>query len=75
MDFSNPVPLIVAVVLLGLLGAVLVYAARVAQPQPDAPAGPPTGAIAMERKIVATGPSKAITRSLAEATEAVPPTA
>ena len=40
--------------LLAILGAVLWYAARVAQPVPDAPAGPPTGALAMERKIVAT---------------------
>jgi mono/diheme cytochrome c family protein len=32
---------------------VLWYAARVAQPLPEAPAGPPTGALAMERKIIA----------------------
>src|SRR5438093_13078063 len=42
-----------ATILLGILGAVLWYAARVAQPLPEAPAGPPTGALAMERKIVA----------------------
>jgi cytochrome c1 len=42
-----------AAILLAILGAVLWYAARVAQPLPDAPAGPPTGALAMERKIVA----------------------
>ena len=40
-------------VLLAILGAVLWYAARVSQPVPDAPPGPPTGAIAMERKVVA----------------------
>src|SRR5215216_3898400 len=45
--------LILAAFLLAILGAVLWYAARVAQPLPDAPAGPPTGALAMERKIVA----------------------
>ena len=42
-----------AVFLLAILGAVLWYAARVSQPLPEAPAGPPTGALAMERKIVA----------------------
>jgi cytochrome c len=36
-----------------VLGAVLWYAARVATPLPEAPAGPPTGALAMERKIIA----------------------
>jgi cytochrome c1 len=45
--------LVFAAFLLGILGAVLWYAARVSQPLPDAPAGPPTGALAMERKIVA----------------------
>ncbi len=45
--------LLLAVFLLAILGAVLWYAARVAQPLPEAPAGPPTGALAMERKIVA----------------------
>jgi cytochrome c len=50
----NPSALIIALILLGLLGLVLWYAVRVSQPLPDAPAGPPTGAIAMERKIVAT---------------------
>src|ERR1700738_212007 len=39
--------------LLLVLGTVLWYAARVAQPLPEAPAGPPTGALAMERKIIA----------------------
>jgi len=41
-----------AAILLAILGAVLWYAARVAQPLPEAPPGPPTGALAMERKIV-----------------------
>src|SRR5918912_354030 len=45
--------LVTAVFLLIVLGAVLWYAARVAQPLPEAPAGPPTGALAMERKIIA----------------------
>jgi mono/diheme cytochrome c family protein len=45
---------IVALVLLALLGAILWYAARVAHPTIDAPSGPPTGAVAMERKIIAT---------------------
>jgi cytochrome c1 len=45
--------LVLAAVLLGILAAVLWYAARVSQPLPEAPAGPPTGALAMERKIVA----------------------
>ncbi len=45
--------LITAVFLLLVLGAVLWYAARVAEPLPDAPPGPPTGALAMERKIIA----------------------
>jgi len=52
MDINLPA-LIFAGILLAILGAVLWYAARVAQPLPDAPAGPPTGALAMERKIVA----------------------
>lgn len=50
---TNLPALITAVFLLIVLGAVLWYAARVAQPLPDAPAGPPTGALAMERKIIA----------------------
>ncbi len=47
---------IAAVVLLGLLGLVLWYAARVADPAPveDRPNGPPTGAASMERKVAAT---------------------
>jgi cytochrome c1 len=52
MDISIPA-LIAAAFLLIVLGAVLWYAARVAQPLPEAPAGPPTGALAMERKIIA----------------------
>src|SRR5579859_3811980 len=51
---ENNVPaLITAGFLLLVLGAVLWYAARVAEPLPDAPPGPPTGALAMERKIIA----------------------
>src|SRR3981081_866229 len=50
---SNIPALFTALFLLVILGAVLWYAARVAQPLPEAPAGPPTGALAMERKIVA----------------------
>jgi mono/diheme cytochrome c family protein len=46
--------LISAVVLIGLLGAILWYATQVAQPTPETAAGPPTGALAMERKIIAT---------------------
>src|ERR671931_1658623 len=52
MDTNVPA-LATAVFLLVVLGAVLWYAARVAQPLPEAPAGPPTGALAMERKIIA----------------------
>src|SRR5215217_3643084 len=52
MDTNVPA-LITALFLLIVLGAVLWYAARVAQPLPEAPAGPPTGALAMERKIIA----------------------
>jgi mono/diheme cytochrome c family protein len=50
---NNLPALITAVFLLIVLGAVLWYAARVAQPLPEAPPGPPTGALAMERKIIA----------------------
>jgi mono/diheme cytochrome c family protein len=50
---TNLPALITAVFLLIVLGAVLWYAARVAQPLPGVPAGPPTGALAMERKIIA----------------------
>src|SRR5579859_7072682 len=52
MDTNIPA-LITAAFLLLVLGAVLWYAARVAEPLPDAPPGPPTGALAMERKIIA----------------------
>lgn len=52
MDLNLPA-LVTAVFLLIVLGAVLWYAARVAEPLPEAPAGPPTGALAMERKIIA----------------------
>src|SRR5207237_5520525 len=53
MDTSSLPALFTAVFLLVILGAVLWYAARVAQPLPAAPIGPPTGALAMERKIIA----------------------
>src|SRR4051812_15615645 len=53
MEINTPA-LIIALILVALLGVVLWYAVRVSQPLPDAPAGPPTGAISMERKIVAT---------------------
>lgn len=53
MDFVNLPAVITALFLLAVLGAVLWYAARVAVPLPEAPAGPPTGALAMERKIIA----------------------
>jgi cytochrome c1 len=50
---TNLAALATALFLLIVLGAVLWYAARVAQPSPEGPAGPPTGALAMERKIIA----------------------
>src|SRR5438105_4496867 len=50
---TNVPALITAAFLLLVLGAVLWYAARVAEPLPEAPPGPPTGALAMERKIIA----------------------
>src|SRR6202140_2305058 len=50
---TNLPALIAAGFLLLVLGTVLWYAARVAQPLPEAPSGPPTGALAMERKIIA----------------------
>jgi cytochrome c len=50
---TNLPSLIAAGFLLLVLGTVLWYAARVAQPLPEAPAGAPTGALAMERKIIA----------------------
>jgi cytochrome c1 len=53
VDLVNIPALITAVFLLLVLGAVLWYAARVAVPLPEAPGGPPTGALAMERKIIA----------------------
>jgi len=53
VDQLNLPALITAVFLLLVLGAVLWYAARVAVPLPEAPGGPPTGALAMERKIIA----------------------
>jgi len=52
MDLNLPA-LVTALFLLIVLGAVLWYAARVSEPLPEAPAGAPTGAIAMERKIIA----------------------
>jgi cytochrome c len=53
MGDVNVPALITAAFLLLVLGSVLWYAARVAVPLPEAPAGPPTGALAMERKIIA----------------------
>jgi cytochrome c len=50
---TNVPALLAAGFLLLVLGTVLWYAARVAQPLPAAPAGAPTGALAMERKIIA----------------------
>src|SRR6185437_13234619 len=50
---TNLPALITAGFLLAVLGVVLWYAARVATPLAEAPAGPPTGALAMERKIIA----------------------
>lgn len=50
---TNFPALITAAFLLVVLAAVLFYAARVAQPLPAGPPGPPTGALAMERKIIA----------------------
>src|SRR5438270_333686 len=59
VDQLNFPALITAVFLLLVLGAVLWYAARVAVPLPEAPGGPPTGALAMERKIIAiVGPDR-----------------
>jgi cytochrome c1 len=52
MEINLP-GLVTGLFLLVVLGAVLWYAARVAQPLPEAPPGPPTGALAMERKIIA----------------------
>ncbi|MDQ6673420.1 MAG: c-type cytochrome [Chloroflexota bacterium] len=50
---TNIPALLAAGFLLLVLATVLWYAARVAQPLPAAPSGPPTGALAMERKIIA----------------------
>jgi len=50
---TNIPALLAAGFLLLVLATVLWYAARVAQPLPAAPTGPPTGALAMERKIIA----------------------
>src|SRR5258708_158609 len=50
---TNVPALITAAFLLLVLGAVLGSGAGVAEPLPDAPPGPPTGALAMERKIIA----------------------
>src|SRR3712207_4298981 len=55
MDLGLNLPvLLVGLVPLVLLGAILVYAARVSQPGPPGPAGPPTGVAAMERKVAAS---------------------
>src|SRR5919199_480527 len=51
IDVNVPA-LITAVFLLLVLGAVLWYAARVAGPLPEAPARPPTRALALERQII-----------------------
>ena len=53
MDINWP-PLLAAIALIVILAAVLWYAARISVPAPEAPAGPPTGAAAMERKVAAT---------------------
>jgi cytochrome c1 len=50
----NWVPVLTALALVLILGGVLWYAARISMPVPEAPAGPPTGAAAMERKVAAT---------------------
>ena len=55
--FLNVPALILAGALILLLIGLLVYAARVAQPTAsavDRPTGPPTGAVAMERKVILT---------------------
>ena len=52
-DLQHLPALILAGALALLLVAILAYAARVAQPPPEMPPGPPTGALAMERKVVA----------------------
>jgi cytochrome c len=52
MNLNVPA-LIAAVGLLALLAAILWYAARVSHAQPEAPSGQPTGAVSMERKIIA----------------------
>lgn len=50
---SNAPALLLGSALVLLLAALLWYAARVAQPSaPEAPGGPPTGAVAMERKVI-----------------------
>jgi mono/diheme cytochrome c family protein len=54
MDLATLIPIATALFLLFVLGAVLWYAARVTEPLAEAPAGPPTGALAMERKVIAT---------------------
>jgi mono/diheme cytochrome c family protein len=53
---SNLPWVIAALVLLALLVAVLWYAARLAEPAPpeERPAGPPTGTVALERKVAVT---------------------
>ena len=50
----NPAAVLAALLLIVILGGVLWYAARISVPAPEAPAGPPTGAAAMERKVAAT---------------------
>jgi cytochrome c len=54
LDLQQLPALILAGSLALLLVAILAYAAQVAQPGPEAPLGPPTGALAMERKVVVT---------------------
>ncbi|MBI2755206.1 MAG: c-type cytochrome [Chloroflexi bacterium] len=53
-DFSNIPALILAGALVLLLVGLLVYAARASRPGADLPSGPPTGVVAMERKVAAT---------------------
>src|SRR5919197_725529 len=54
MSLDNPAPLVAALALVAILVGVLWYAARISVPTTELPAGPPTGAAAMERKVAAT---------------------
>jgi len=55
---TNLPALIAAAFLLLVLGTVLWYAARVAQPLPEAPAGPPTGVHAARVAMTASEPRR-----------------